>query len=127
VTQPPAVRYAGYLVTFEGALGVVAAVVLVVRALSGADQHIVSGYATAAWFLIVGGAVLTAGWALITGRRWGRGVAVFTNLLLLGVAWYVYGSHQLIYAVVVGGVALVTLGLLFSPSAVHWVSNRSDT
>ena len=82
-----------------------------------------TGYGTAAWFLIVGGGVLAAGGALITGRRWGRGFAVFANLMLLGVAYYVYGSHQLVYAVLIAVVAVAALGLLFSPSAVQWVSS----
>jgi peptidoglycan/LPS O-acetylase OafA/YrhL len=124
---PSVVRYAGYLVGVEGVLAVVSAVVLVVRALAGADQHVVNGYGTAAWFVIIGAAVLAAGWALITGRRWGRGIAVFANLLLLGVAYYVYGSHQLVYAVLIAVIALVTLGLLFSPAAVQWASSGRDT
>ncbi|MEE6169015.1 MULTISPECIES: hypothetical protein [Mycobacteriaceae] len=122
--QPPIVRYAGYLIAAEGALGLLAAVVLVVRALAGADQHIVSGYGTALWFVLVGGGVLAGGWALITGRRWGRGIGVFANLLLLGVAWYVFTSHQVGYGIAVGVLALVTLGMLLSPSAVHWSSGR---
>ncbi len=77
-----------------------------------------NNYGTAAWFAIIGGGVLAAGWALWTGRRWGRGVAVFAQLLLLPVAWYVaVGSHQWLYGIPVGVVALVTLVLLFSPSA----------
>ncbi|ART71458.1 hypothetical protein BTO20_25525 [Mycobacterium dioxanotrophicus] len=122
--QPPIVRYAGYLVAAEGVLGLIAAVVLVVRGLAGADQHIVSGYGTALWFVLVGGGVLAGGWALITGRRWGRGIGVFANLLLLGVAWYVFTSHQVGYGIAVGVLALVTLGMLLSPSAVHWSSGR---
>jgi peptidoglycan/LPS O-acetylase OafA/YrhL len=122
--QPPAVRYAGFLVAAEGLAGLIAAVVLVVRGIDGADQHVVSGYGTATWFLLVGGAVLAAGWALINGRRWGRGLAVFFNLLLLGVAWYIFGSHQVGYAIGVALVALVALGLLFSPSTVQWMSKR---
>ncbi len=123
---PPVVRWAGYLVATEGALAVVAAVVLVVRALAGTDQHVVSGYGTAAWFVIVGGGVLAAGWALVTGRRWGRGLAVFANLLLLGVAYYVYGSHQAVYAVLLTAAALLALGLLFSPAAVRWMTSGRD-
>jgi peptidoglycan/LPS O-acetylase OafA/YrhL len=123
---PSVVRYAGYLVGIEGVLAVVSAVVLVVRALAGADQHVVNGYGTAAWFVIIGAAVLAAGWALITGRRWGRGIAVFANLLLLGVAYYVYGSHQLIYAVFIAVMAVATLGLLFSPAAVQWAASGRD-
>lgn len=108
------------LVAGEGLIALVVGAVLVVRAIGGADQHVVNGYGTAAWFGIIGGAVLAAGGALITGRRWGRGIAVFANLLLLGVAWYVFSSHQLVYAVLVTVVALATLVLLFSPAAVRW-------
>lgn len=122
--HPPAVRYAGFLVAAEGLAGLIVAVVLVVRGIGGADQSKVSGFGTAIWFVVVGGAVLAAGWALINGRRWGRGLAVFFNLLLLGVAWYIFGSHQVRYAIGVGLAALVALGLLFSPSTVQWMSNR---
>ncbi|MUL46891.1 hypothetical protein FZI85_15900 [Mycobacterium sp. CBMA293] len=122
--HPPAVRRAGFLVAAEGVLGLIGAAVYVVRGLAGADQHVVSGYGNAIWLVFVSGAVLAGGWALITGRRWGRGIGVFANLLLLGIAWYVFESGQLQYAIVVALVALVALGLLFSPSAVHWVSKR---
>ncbi|MDR3660037.1 MAG: hypothetical protein P4L86_06465 [Mycobacterium sp.] len=121
---PQSVRYAGYLVAAEGVVGLIGAVVFVVRGLAGADQHIVSGYGNALWLVLICGAVLAGGWALITGRRWGRGIGVFANLLLLGVTWYVFESGQLQYAVLVGLAALVTLGLLFSPSAVQWISKR---
>lgn len=122
--QPPAVRRAGFLVAAEGLVGLIAAVVLVVRGIGGAKEGIVNGFATAGWLLVVCGAVLAAGWALITGRRWGRGLAVFFNLLLLGVAWFVFRSGQLSYAIAVTVVAALTLGLLFSPSAVQWMSKR---
>lgn len=122
--QPPAVRYAGFLTAAEGIAALVTAVILVVRAVGGADQRIVSGYGTAIWFILIGGGVLAGGWALVTGRRWGRGIAVLTNLLLLPVAWYVVTSHHIVYGVLVGLLALVTLGLLFSPSAVEWLTSR---
>jgi len=122
VPSPATVRQAAVLVVLEGAAGVVAAVVFVVRGLAGADQHVVSGFGNAAWFAIIGGGVLAAGWALWTGRRWGRGVAVFAQLLLLPVSWYIaVGSHQWVYGVPVGIVALVALVLLFSPSTLQWV------
>jgi hypothetical protein len=107
----------------EGVAGVAVAAVYLVHALSGTNADVVRGsslggfgYGTAAWFAIIGGAVLAAGWALISGRRWGRGVAVFANLLLLGVAWYIHGSDQPLYAALVAVAALVVLGLLFSPA-----------
>jgi len=116
------VRYAGFVAAAEGVVAVVVAVVLVVRGVSGADQHIVNGYGTAGWFAVMGAAVLAAGWALITGRRWGRGIAIFANLLLVPVAWYIVAAHQPVYAVALGGVAIAVLVLLFSPPALRWAS-----
>lgn len=123
---PPVVRYAGFAAATEGVVAIVVAIVLVVRAVSGADQHIVNGYGTAGWFAVMGAAVLAAGWALITGRRWGRGIAVFANLLLLPVAWYIVAAHQPVYAIALGGVAIAVLALLFSPPAVRWASRAVE-
>jgi hypothetical protein len=123
-TQPAVVRYAGFLVAAQGVAALVMAVVLLVRGLGGADQHIVSGYGTALWFLLIGAGVVTGGWALITGRRWGRGIGVPTNLLLLPVAWYVFTSHHEVYGVLVALFAVGVLGLLFSPPAVHWYATK---
>lgn len=111
------------MVALEGAALIVVAVALVIRHLGGVeDQPWLSGYGTAGWFVIMGSAVLTAGWALWTGRRWGRGIAVFAQLLLLPVAWYMgVGSQQWLYAIPVALVAVVTLVLLFSPSTIQWL------
>ena len=111
----------------EGAAGVLAAVVYVVSGFGGGGDPGMNKFGTAAWFAIVGGAVLAAGLALWTGRRWGRGVAVFAQLLLLPVSWYVaVGSQQWLYGIPLGIVALVTLVLLFSPSAVQWLGAQDS-
>lgn len=126
VGVPSTVRYAGFLASGEGLVGLIAAVVLVVRGLDGANQGIVNGFGTGGWFAIMGGAVLAAGWGLVGGRRWARGIAVFANLLLVPVSWYVIRSHQPGYAVAVGAVAIGVLVLLFSPSAVRWASGQTE-
>ncbi len=115
------------LVALEGAAGVVAAVIYVVSGLGAGNEPGINKFGTAAWFAIIGGAVLAAAWALWTGRRWGRGVAVFAQLLLLPVSWYIaVGSHQWTYGIPVGIVAIITLVLLFSPSAVQWLGSADD-
>jgi len=115
------------LVALEGAAGLVAAVAFVIRGLAGADQSTVSGFGNAACFAIVGAAVLAAGWALWTGRRWGRGLAVVSQLLLLPVTWYIgVGSHQWLYGIPIAVVALATLALLFSPSALQWLGAQDS-
>jgi hypothetical protein len=127
VPSPTTVRQAAALVALEGIAGVVAAVVYVVSGLGGADEPGLNKFGTAAWFAIMGGCVLAAGWALWTGRRWGRGVAVFAQLLLLPVSWYIaVGSQQWLFGVPIAALALITLVLLFSPSAVQWLGAQDS-
>ncbi len=125
--RPPAsVRGAGLIVAVQGATGLVVAAVLLFRGLGGADQRVVNGFGTAAWFAVVGAAVLAAGCGLVVGSRWGRGLAVFAELLLLPVAWYfAVGSHRPLIGIPVGIIALSVLALLFSPPAVRWVAGGS--
>jgi peptidoglycan/LPS O-acetylase OafA/YrhL len=123
---PRAVRVAGAITGLEGVVAIAVAIALTVRELGGHHEDAISGYGTAAWFAITGSAVSAAGWALWTGRRWGRGIAVFANLLLVGVAWYVYTSGQLRYAVLVGVVSVAVLALLFSPSVLHWLTSARE-
>ncbi len=107
----------------QGATGLVVAVVLLIRAIGGADQRGINGFGTAAWFALAGSAVLAAGWSLLVGRHWGRGLAVFAELLLLPVAWYLtVDSHRALIGIPVAGVTLTALALLFSPAAVRWMS-----
>lgn len=123
-SAPTTVRAAAALVGLEGTAGVVAAVVFLIRGLAGSDRHIVNGFGNAAWFAVIGAALLTAAWALWTGRRWGRGIAVFAQLLLLPVTWYVgVGSHRWFYGIPVAMVALAALVLLFAPATLRWLVN----
>lgn len=120
---PGAVRSAGLIVAGQGTTALAAAAVLVLRGLTGADQQVVGGVSLAVCIGLIGAAVLAAGWALTRGKRWGRGVAVFANLLLLPVAWYVaVGSQRWVFGIPIGVATLVVLGLLFSPPALRWVA-----
>ncbi len=120
---PVPVRAAGVIVAIQGLTALAVAAVLVVRGIAGADQRVVNGLGTAVLFVLVGGAVLAAGRALTVGRRWGRGLAVITQLLLLPVAWYLArGSQQPAAGIPAGVVALVVLVLLFTPAAVRWAA-----
>ncbi|HXS87172.1 MAG TPA: hypothetical protein VN741_16230 [Mycobacterium sp.] len=127
ISRPPSsVRGAGVIVAVQGATGVVIAAVLLIRAIGGAGQRGNNVFGTSAWFALAGGAVLAAGWALVVGRRWGRGLAVFAELLLLGVAYYLTtGSHRVLIGVSVAALSVTVLALLFSPAALRWVSGRS--
>jgi hypothetical protein len=124
---PTTVRGAGLIAVVQGATGLVVAAVLLFRAIGGADQRVANGFGTALWFALAGAAVLAAGSALLVGRRWGRGLAVFAELLLLPVSYYLtVGSHRASVGIPVGLVALAGLALLFSPAALRWVSEGSE-
>ncbi|MFI7002685.1 hypothetical protein [Nocardia sp. NPDC050175] len=121
---PRTVRGAGGLVTLEGAVAVIVALVLIVRGLLGHDQSKASGYGTAAWFGILGGAVLAAGIGLLFGKRWGRAIAVIAQLLLLPVTWSLLtDSHQPVYGSLLGVVVVATLVLLFAPASTRWMAD----
>ena len=122
---PATVRAAGALAGVEGGIGVIVAIVLLVRGLTGVDQSATSAYGTAAWFAIFGGAVLAAGLGLLRGRRWGRAIAVIAQILLLPVSWYmIRGQPQ--FGIPLGLVALVALGLLFAPPSTRWAADIYD-
>jgi peptidoglycan/LPS O-acetylase OafA/YrhL len=111
----------GALVAVEGVIGVLIAVVMVVRGIGGHEERAISGYGTAAWFLLLGGPVLAAGVALILGHRWGRTIAIVAQLLLLPVAWSLLSdSDQPAWGIAVGLFAIAGLILSFAPSAVRW-------
>ncbi|EHI10582.1 hypothetical protein KEK_22454 [Mycolicibacterium thermoresistibile ATCC 19527] len=119
-------RQAAVIVILEGLAAAVMTVIYIVSGFRDAEVDGLNRFGTAAWFAIMGGGVLAAGWALWTGRRWGRGIAVFANLLLLPVAWYLaVGSGQWSYGIPVALIAGFALVLLFSPSTVQWWSQDS--
>lgn len=120
---PGPVRLAGWIAAAQGLVGVGVAVLLFVRAIGGHREEtvVISGYGTAVWFAILGGGVLAAGLGLLRGRRWGRGLVVIAELLLLFVAWYVgVGSHQYLPGIVLAVVCAVALMALFRRDAVEW-------
>lgn len=121
-------RHAAMLVGLQGAIGVIGAVVFLIRGLAGADRHIVNGYGNALWFGIFGGVLLLAGWAMWTGRRWGRGIGIYAQMLLLPVSWYAgVGSGQWGYAIPVALVSVAVLVLLFSPATIQWLTGGADS
>jgi hypothetical protein len=124
LTPPATFRSAGVLVAAQGAVSLVAAFVLVVRAVSGeGDNAVANGYGTAGWFGVLGLGVGAAGVALILGKRWGRALATVVQLLLLPVVWSrVTGSHQTVYGIVLGIVVVAVLVLLFSPPSSQWMA-----
>ncbi len=121
---PTTVRGAGLLVALQGLVGVVFAVALLVRAFSGAET-IGNLYGEAAYFAVLGGAVLGCGVALFLGKRGVRGPVTVIQILLLGVSWYAMGpSDRPEYGIPVAGVCVLVLYLLYNVRAREWAEDR---
>ncbi|MFE9745168.1 hypothetical protein ACFYOT_09710 [Saccharothrix saharensis] len=116
---PPAVRVAGALTAVQGLTGLAFAVALVVRSFSAEKSGEVLG--EAAYFAVLSAGVLAAGAGLVLGRHWGRTPAIVVQLLLLGVAWYMYGpSDRQLWGALLGGYVVITLVLLFTNPVRRW-------
>jgi hypothetical protein len=125
---PPTIRGAGILVGLQGLTGVGFAVALVVRALGGASATGGNIYGEAAYFAVLGGAVVAVGVALSGGKHWARGPSVVVELLLLGVAWYATGpSGRPAIGVPVGVLCIVVLYLLFTVRSREWSLGLNDS
>jgi hypothetical protein len=119
VGPPHQVRIAGALVGLQGLLGLGFAVGLAVRAFAAARPGDVVG--EAAYFLIIGAALVAVGVGLVGGRRWARTPAIVTQLLLLPVVYTLLGpSRQLVLGIVAGVFVAGTFLLLISEPARAW-------
>lgn len=120
---PRPIRWAGISIAIQGCVGVIAAVILVIRELGGHHEDFASGYGLAMWCSLIGLGVLAGGIALLRGKRWGRGIGVVAELLLLPVAYAMLtDSHLPFLGVPLGFWALGTLVALFSASALEWAA-----
>lgn len=123
---PKTVRGAGLLVAMQGLVGLGFAVALLVRAFSGVET-IGNLYGEAAYFGVLGGAVLGCGVALFLGHRGVRGPITVIEILLLGVAWYAFGpSDRPEYGLPVAALSILVLYLLFNTTARVWAEDRES-
>lgn len=132
-TLPTPVRVAAIIGLVEAGIGVIGAVYSVIhQALNGAAGSLevasgnaasTVGYGTAAFILITFGGVGVAAFQLLQGKRWGRGLVVMLQLLLLPIAYYMVQGGMWYFAIPVALIALVALSQLFSKPAIDWYTH----
>jgi hypothetical protein len=116
---------AAVVVALQGALGVLFAVVLFVRALDS-SVRVVDVIGEAGYFAVLGGGVLAVAVALFRGRRWARTPALVVQVLLIGVAWYAsVPSGRPQFGLPVGLVCLAVGAALLGRPAREWVGDPS--
>jgi hypothetical protein len=117
---PPQIRVAGVLVALQGLSAIAFAIVIGVQA-SELDLPFGAVLGEAAYFVVVGLALLGVGIGLVLGRRGARTPAIVTQLLLLPVVYSLIGpSQQLALGIAAGVYVAGTFLLLISERSRQW-------
>ena len=105
---------------------------LIVRELTGAENDsMVSdsgsgsfvGLGTALFIFIVFGFVIVGAWAMVKGKRWGRGAIILVELILAASSFQMFsGGSPLLGAVTLLSAALVIFLLMFVRSSTEWAA-----
>jgi hypothetical protein len=113
--MPPPLLVAASLAALEGLL------LLVYGVLEAANVHAeraAMGITTAAFFAILGGALIGAAWLVVRGRTGARSPIIVAQVMFLGLAWSFLGGATTWVAVGLGIVAIVVLAGLFHPASI---------
>jgi hypothetical protein len=117
---PPQIRVAGVLVALQGLAAIAFAIVIGVQA-SELDLPFGAVLGEAAYFVVVGLALLGVGIGLGLGRRGARTPSIVTQLLLLPVVYSLIGpSQQLVLGIAAGVYVAGTFLLLISEPSRQW-------
>ena len=105
---------------------------LIVRELTGAENgSMVSdsgsesfvGLGTALFIFIVFGFVIVGAWAMVKGKRWGRGAIILVELILAASSFQMFsGGSSLLGAVTVLSAAVVIFLLMFVRASTEWAA-----
>jgi hypothetical protein len=124
---PATVRGAGVLVGLQGLTGLVFAVIVLVRAFGGGSTPGNNLFGQAAYFAVLGGAVLAVGIALVLGKQWARSPAMVAEILLLGVAWYMIGpSGRPLLGIPIAALSVLVMYLLLNARAREWALGSQE-
>lgn len=124
-SAPGTVLAAGALMTLQGAIGIAVAIVYLILAGRGHTEIGLDLYGTALWFLLIFTPVAIAGVFMLLGRKWGQGIGVLLQLLLIPVVWSLFGaSDQPLWGMALMVLVLPTLVCLLAPRSTAWFSSR---
>jgi hypothetical protein len=122
-TMPPPLLVAASLAALEGLL------MLAYGVLEAANLHAeraAMGITTAAFFAILGVALIGAGWLVARGRTGARSPIIVAQVIFLGLAWSFLGGATTWVSVVLGLVALVVLAGLFHPASIEALTGGNE-
>ena len=121
-TPPPSIRYAAILATLQSIVAIGFGLFLMVRDLMGAenDSMVTStstashvGTGTAIFIFIIFGFVIASSWAMLRGKRWGRGAIVLVQFILAASSFQMMSGGSILLGIVTLASAVLTLFLIF--------------
>lgn len=132
--RPPVqIRWAGLIAIVQSAIVLVFATIGVVRDIRGHEESdLVSDSATINWvgtgtavflWIVFGAAVFAAVW-MMRGHQWGRGLIVFLQIIILGLAYFMFTAGVWWAGVLTAVSAIAALFLLFHRESLEWAESR---
>ncbi|KRF15329.1 hypothetical protein ASG90_11485 [Nocardioides sp. Soil797] len=103
------------------ALGLVTYALLELFHLSGG--RLTMGLTTALFFAAYGVFLAWASWSVRSGESWARSPIVFTQLMVLGLAWSFRGGETTAVAIGLAVVAVIVLGGMLNPASMEYLSD----
>ena len=129
---PQPVLVAAALAVVQSIAVICFGIFLIVREVTGAENgSMVSdsgsgsfvGLGTALFIFIVFGFVIVGAWAMVKGKRWGRGAIILVELILTASSFQMFsGGSPLLGAVTLASAAVVIFLLMFVRASTEWAA-----
>ena len=129
---PQPVLVAAVLAVIQSIAVICFGIFLIVREATGAEnESMVSdsgsgsfvGLGTALFIFIVFGFVIVGAWAMVKGKRWGRGAIILVELILAASSFQMFsGGSPLLGAVTLASAAVVIFLLMFVRASTEWAA-----
>lgn len=133
---PALMKAAAVMAVLEGIVAIGYGIYLAyVQITNGADESLVQsetsafalvGVGTALFILCTFGPMAYGGINILRGNQWGRSIIVFMNVLLLGIAFYMFMGGATSIGVITLLAAAITLVCALHPVSTQWATAAFD-
>ena len=133
---PAPMKAAAVMAVLEGIVAIGYGIYLAfAQVTTGADESLVQsdtsafalvGVGTALFILFTFGPMAFGGINILRGNQWGRSIIVFMNVLLLGIAFYMFLGGATLLGTVTLLAAAITLVCALHPVSTEWVTAAFD-
>lgn len=134
MSAPAPMKLAATVAILEGIAAIGYGISIAVnQARAGTDDKLVEsetaafafvGVGTALFLLAAFGPMIYGAVNILRGNQWGRSIIVFMNVLLLGIAFYMFSGQATALGAMTLLAALITLGCSLHPASTAWATRN---